>query len=145
MNHIAKYKHLRGGVQSFTEGFTGIINIAFSLLAFYATRTQTASFHFDHLARTSIPPIPDTEEWSESLFSYIDPRSWLPRIGVAPEHVVSFTTDIHFDLSSLRTKDFGTSREDFLDYEARTEIIDDREQNYSCVRRAATFFNDRNA
>ena len=145
MNHTAKYKHLRGGVQSFTEGFTGVINTGFSESGFYATRTKTPVFHFDLLARSSSPAIPETEPWREWLFSYIDPHSWLPRIGVSPEHVLSFSVEVRFDLSSLRTHGYGDSFEDYLDFEAHTTITDDRQQTYSCVRRAATFFNDRNA
>ena len=145
MNHTAKYKHLRGGVRSFTEGFTGVINTGFSELGFYATRTKTPVFDFDLLARSSTPAIPQTEPWREWLFSYIDPHSWLPRIGVASEHVVSFAVQVRFVLSSLRTHGSNGFFEDYLDFEARTTIIDDHQQTYSCVRRAATFFNDRNA
>ena len=144
VNHTAKYKHLRGGVQSFTEGFTGVINTGFSELARYATHTKTPNFHFDLLARQSNPTLPD-EQWREWLFSYIDPHSWLPRVGVSPEHIRSFCIDVHFVLSSFCTRGDESYREHYLGFEARTEIIDDRQQPYSCVRRATTFFDARNA
>jgi hypothetical protein len=135
--HNAKYKHLRGGVDSFTEGFTGVINRGFAELARHAIDTKTADFHFDLLAQRSNPPLPD-EPWREWLFAYIDPHSWLPRIGVAVEHVASFTVTVRFFLSSYST----CKGEHYLGFEARTEILDDRQHTHSAVRRAMTFYFD---
>jgi hypothetical protein len=135
MIHNAKYKHLKGGVESFTEGFTGIINRGFAELARHAKQTKTEDFHFDILSRKSIPPLPD-EPWREWLFTYIDPQLWLPRIGVAVEHVLSFTVVVHFILSSYSTR----GDEHYLGFEARTEILDDRQHIHSCNRRATTFY-----
>lgn len=130
VHHTAKYKHLKGGVRSFTEGFTGLINGGFSELARYALRTQTPHFHFDLLTGQSSPPLP-AEQWRDWLFSHIEPYRWLPRIGVSPEHIMSFRIDFHFVLSSLSTTGAGVCREHRLVFEARTEMIDDRQHSYS--------------
>ena len=67
VKHTAKYKHLRGGVESFTEGFTGILNAGFSELARHAVSTSTSDFRFDFLARQSEPALPPEQWHSDKL------------------------------------------------------------------------------
>lgn len=133
-----KYKHLRGGVSSFTDGFTGILNMGFSALARFAVERNIADFRLDLLSGKSTPEITETQ--MKNLTAWINPQEWLPRIGVDYNHVAEFFVTIHFHLSTVKTHDYGTSKERSMKFEADTKIVDDRRQAYECHRPSRVFF-----
>ena len=122
----SKYRHLRGGVRSFTEGFTSLINSGFALLAVFAIDTQRAHYHCDQLTQRIEPPLPEDASCVAALFRHNPASDWLGRIEISPEHVTHFTTDITFDLSTVRWHDYERS----VRFTVATKIVDDRGVTY---------------
>lgn len=121
-----KYRHLKGGVQSFTEGFTGIINSGFSHLGRYAKEHGAPDYEFDILNRTALPDITEQKPWADWLMTYIDLPTWCERIGCTINHITTFTISVSFDLKQYH-KGEG---EDWMPFGARARIVDDRGKEY---------------
>lgn len=122
-----KYRHLNGGVQSFTEGFTGIINAGFAHLGRYAREHGIPAYHFDIRNRTSTPDMSGQEPWAEWLMTYIDLPAWCEGIGCTINHIKSFTISVSFDLTQYHEG----NGEDWMPFSAHTMIVDDQAKKYA--------------
>ena len=127
-----KYKALNGAVQSFAEGFTGIISSGFSELGRYAMATQQPHYRFNMLTRTSEPDI-SQQEWYSWLIDYIEPVQWMTAIGCAIDYVSTFTIEIDFVFADIHDNDYEYG----LGFESSTVIEDDRGKRY--VHKGAGF------
>lgn len=125
----AKYKQLRGAVQSYTQGFTSIMWPGFAGLASYAQRTNTNTFDIDFLG-LSIFPQPDYSV-CDGFFDYRDLREWFDDIGCSICHVRRFAMHVAFHLSTAKVHQYGTSRVNDMRFRAQTKLEDDRGTVYS--------------
>jgi len=120
-----KYKALKGAVQSFTEGFTGIISSGFQELGRYAMTTGQSHFTFDMLSKSSRPDV-SSEKWYAWLMDYIEVDKWLTSVGCAIDYVTIFRIDIQFILD----EPYDTEWRRGLPFESLTVIKDDRGKLY---------------
>jgi hypothetical protein len=97
-----RYRNLRSGVRSFTEGFTGIVGPEFEALARHAVETGVAEYELDFLGKTSTPPCVTAAQPSDAwLFTHPEPEDWLKRIGCGVAHILVFKMRVAFDLSTV--------------------------------------------
>ena len=133
----AKYKNLRGAVQSYTDGFTGIMWV-FSRLASYALRNRIPIFDVDFLNRT-ISPRPDAAV-GDGFFEYRDLPEWFESIGCSIRHVARFQMRVRFGLGTEKLHRYERSSEMCMRFSAHTELQDDRGKVYSYDYESGIFF-----
>lgn len=126
-----KYKALKSGVRSFSEGFTGLLNSGIISLGQYAVEHQCSHFFFNILTNESNPDL-SGQEWYPWLMCYIVPEKWFDRIGCNIDYISQFTISITFRFS---VNDTSGSCIRFL-YSAR--LIDDRNRVYTHEGRGLT-------
>jgi hypothetical protein len=129
----SKYRHLRGGVSSFTNEFSGLINTGFAQLAVHALETRRSDYRFNLLTRECEPPLPEGVLWVNTLFDHIEVSEWLDKIGVRPADVTHFTIEIAFRLSKVRPVGDLLA----VEFTARTKIVDNRGESYEWERSAS--------
>ena len=121
-----KYKSLRGGVKSFTEGFTGVINTGFSHLAKYSKESGLSVFKFDVINSASTPDLSDQQPWFEGLMAYIQVDKWCDQIGCKIEYIDEFMVEVTFDHKQYHSDGI----EDWMPFQAISKIRDDRGKEY---------------
>lgn len=120
-----RYKALNGGVRSFTEGFTGLLNCGFSRLGHYAIEHRLTEFHFNILTSESRPEL-YYESWYPLLIYYIEPIRWCDEIGCSIDFINTFIIDITFDFSEIHK----IANESGIPFDSITKIIDDKQKEY---------------
>jgi len=133
----AKYKNLRGAVESFTEGFTSVL-WAIGDLAEFGIQNGISDFSIDFLDRT-ITPQP-TGNSLEYFLDYRDLPEWFDSVGCSFSRIRKMEMRICFDFESRQQSKYETSTEDNMRFIATTDIVDDRGKVYSCRHESVCFF-----
>ena len=133
----AKYKNLRGAVESFTEGFTSVL-WTIGDLAEFGIQNGISEFTIDFLNRTITP-----EPVGKPLEYFLDFRNlpeWFDTIGCSFSRIKRMEMRVCFDFESRQQSKYETSTEDNMRFTATTEIMDDRRKIYSCRHKSCCFF-----
>jgi len=133
----AKYKNLRGAVESFTEGFTSVL-WTIGDLAEFGIQNGISEFAIDFLNRTITPP-----PSGKSLEHFLDFRNlpeWFDSVGCSFSRIRTMEMHICFDFKSREQSKYETSKEDNMRFTATTDIVDDRGKIYSCRHESVCFF-----